>query len=195
MKKRASKNGLVVRAIAGSYVVLLCIDLPKARCRGLRGFAIHRTDHTEDEAGWLRGMKRFESTDPGLRPGSTFSTREHPVQDFLWSDYSAKPGHSYTYRVVALGGAVEALESPENGDHDVYFNRGAASSQEYVRRFGNRRPGDDGGDADPAWAWLSRGAHEAILDFIRRAKKGHALRVCAYEFRLPTLLEELRAAK
>ncbi|HLG17272.1 MAG TPA: phospholipase D-like domain-containing protein [Blastocatellia bacterium] len=206
MRKRVTNHGLTARAIAGSHVVLLSMNMDKSDCNGLRGFGIHRTDHTENEAYWLQGMKTFKETDPGLAPGAKFSTRNQPIQDFSWADYSAKPGHDYTYKVLALKGPPNKLEpfaevsvrvkteSPECGDHDVYFNRGAAASQEYARRFGNRVPGSKGGEDDPAWAWLSRGAHEAILEFIGQAKKGWGLRVGAYEFRLPSVLNALHEA-
>jgi hypothetical protein len=81
-------------------------------------------------------MKTFEETDPGVGLGGHVSTRQHPVQGFTWSDFSAKPGHDYTYRVVALRGkprdlreeeAVEVTvttESEDGGIHEVWFNRG-----------------------------------------------------------------------
>lgn len=203
MRKKATSKRLAVHAIAGTHVVLLTFNLKKSDCAGLRGFGIHRTDHTEEEAYWLQGTKVFRENDPKLAPGARHSTREQPIQDFWWSDYSAKPAHNYTYRVVALKGEPAALESfaevkveittedPAGGDHDVYFNRGATASQEFARRFGNRKPPEDNMD-HPTWAWLSRGAHEAILDFIDRAKDEHwGLRVGAYEFRLPTVLNAI----
>ena len=206
MRVRKSKGMLSVSAIAGTHVVILGMNMKEADCDGLLGFAIHRTDHEAEYSGWLEGMKTFEKTDPKLRAGLTVSSREHPFQDFIWSDYTAKEGRKYTYRVVALKGSPTDLhpvaevslsittESPEGGDHDVYFNRGAASSQAYARRFGNRKPGSEGGDDDPAWEWLSRGAHEAMLNFIGRAKKGWGLRVCAYEFRLESVAAALKEA-
>lgn len=207
MRQRVSVDGLTVGAIAGTNVVLLTWNMPRELCAGLRGFAIHRTDHRGHRAFWLQGQKTFAETDPGKPPGSKHSLREHPAQDFTWSDYTAQPGYDYTYRVLALKGPVSKLEathdvsvriqteSPEGGDHDIHFNRGAAASQEFVRRFGNRAPGAVGGLQDPAWSWLSRGAHEAILTFIGRARsKGWGLRVCAYEFRLPSVIEAVRTA-
>jgi phosphatidylserine/phosphatidylglycerophosphate/cardiolipin synthase-like enzyme len=203
MRARKTTQGLTVHAIAGTNVILLAMTMAKAKCKGLRGFAIHRTDHESEESYWLEGMKTFEETDPGFARGAKFPTREQPIQDFWWSDYTAKPGRKYTFRVLALKGpptdlqpAAEvsidvATESPEGGDHDIYFNRGAAASQEFARRFGNRKPGSEGGDDDPAWAWLSRGAHEAVVEFIGRAKKGNGLRVGAYEFRLKSVLTAL----
>jgi hypothetical protein len=97
-------------------------------------------------------MKTFEATDPGLPPPARFPTNKHPVQGFTWSDFSAKPEHRYTYRVQALRGTPAQLEpfkeveldvrteSEFGGNHDIFFNRGAAASQEYERRFGNVPP-------------------------------------------------------
>jgi hypothetical protein len=141
MRRKHTSQGLAVRAIAGTHAVLLAMDYPEARCPGLLGFGIHRTDHTEEEAYWLSGTKVFPSADPGLAPGSQVPTRDHPIQDFSWGDYSAKPGHTYTYRVAAFKGTPGApvpvaqvkvkvtAESPAGGDHDIYFNRGTGASQ------------------------------------------------------------------
>lgn len=206
MRARKTTDGLTVQATAGSYVVLLGMNLKKADCRGLLGFGIHRTDHQNEEAYWLEGSKCFVDTNPGFEPPAKYPTNEQPLQEFRWSDFTTKPGRKYTYRVVALYGTPEKLEpkrevsvaitteSEEGGNHDIYFNRGAAASQEYARRFGNKRPDQTNPD-DPRWDWLSRGAMEAILDFVARAKDGdYGLRVAAYEFRLPAFAEALRAA-
>jgi phosphatidylserine/phosphatidylglycerophosphate/cardiolipin synthase-like enzyme len=184
--------------------VLLGFNMDESDCDGLMGFAIHRTDHTE-EAYWLEGLKTFAETDPGLPPGAKYSTRQHPIQGFTWSDFSAKPGHDYTYRVLALKGSPSDLqpvgevsvrvqtESPEGGTHDVYFNRGAAASQEYARRFCNQTPTEVG---PAAFTWLSRGLYEAMITFIDQASgPGYELRVCAYQFQYPPVLEALRTAQ
>ncbi len=205
MRRKKSNSGLSIRAISGTYVVILGIDMDEADCNGLLGFAIHRTDHTEEEAYWLQGIKTFAETDPGFVAGSSYSTRQHPIQGFSWSDYSAKPGHEYTYRVEALFGSPTSLrsearaqvristESPEGGNHDVYFNRGVAASQAYARRFGNRRPDEVG---DSAFAWLSRGLFEATIGFIESAvDSSYQLRVAAYEFHYKPVLLALKAAK
>ena len=204
MRRNATTDQLRLQVIAGSHVVLLGIHLPEALCANLLGFAIHRTDHDEEEAGWLRGKKTFALTDPGFLPGANYSTREHPIQGFTWSDFAAKPNHRYTYRVVALTGApdalvpdrevsVEATTETGTGDvHDVFFNRGAAASQEFANRFGT--PPDVNNPADPRWAWLSRGAMEAVAAFLARATDATwGIRVAAYEFRWPHLAALLKA--
>jgi len=205
MRKKKTTDGLTVQCVAGSHVVLIGWSLPKNKCSNLAGFALHRTDHEEDEAFWLRGMKTFEATDPGMPRGSQHSTRHHPIQSFMWSDYSAKPGRKYTYRVVALKGDPDNLkeaaatsvtvntEAPEDGANDVHFNRGAAASQEYARRFGNVGPDETDRD-DPKWAWLSRGLYEAMVAFVEAAQPGDKLRVCAYEFHFLPFLKVLKAA-
>ena len=96
LRVQKTSDGLTVQVVGGSHVVLIGWDYPKNKCKGLAGFGVHRTDPEEEEAGWLRGIKTFEATDPGLPPGSQHSTRQHPIQSFLWSDYRAKPERTYT---------------------------------------------------------------------------------------------------
>ena len=203
MRATKTTGGLKVHAVAGTYVVLLGFDLAEADCDGFLGFSIHRTDHTENEAYYLSGMKAFAETDPGFPAGSLHSTKDHPVQSFQWADYSAKPGHDYTYTITALKGTPANLtphaetvidittESPESGNHEVYFNRGLAASQAYVRRFGDRAPEDV--PNRKAFEWLSRGLNEALEDFIRSSEPGrHALRIAAYEFNYDEFLKVVK---
>lgn len=206
MRNRGSDGALRVHAIAGSHVVLLGLDVPKARTRRLLGFAIQRWDPVEQERYWLRGMKTFQETSEGVPPGSSVSLLEHPVQSFLWGDYTTKPGRAYEYRVVALYGKPKNLqarsdvtvavttEPVDSGTHAVHFNRGVAGSQAYVQKFGNRRPAA-GDRSDPAYDWLSRGLEEALLAFIGSATGPEfALRGAVYEFAYPPVLSALAAA-
>ena len=65
-----------------------------------------------------------------------------------------------------------------DGEHDVFFNRGVASSQAYAREFGNKkpdRPADRGEARARRCDWLSRDLDEAHLQVHRRsAKRRHA---------------------
>lgn len=206
MRSRAgAAGGLRVHAIAGTYVVLLGLDIPKARTGNLLGFAIERFDPVENERYWLRGMKVFEETSAGIPPGTSVSLRDHPIQSFLWGDYTAKPGRQYEYRVVGLYGKPKNLEirqdvtvtvtteSVDTGTHAIHFNRGVAGSQAYENKFG--RAPRDGDRTDPAYDWLSRGLEEALLGFIESATgAGFALRGAVYEFTYPVVLEALAAA-
>jgi PLD-like domain len=206
MRSRAKNGRLRVQAIAGTHTVLLGFDLDDPS--GCLGFAIQRADHTEDETYWLRGMKTFEEVVPFPVPGVDYSTREQPIQAFQWGDYTAKPDHEYTYRVVALEGAPKSLsvladvsvvvgtESEDDGHHGIWFNRGVAGSQAYVKRFGAYTPPVDADEDHPAFAWLSRGLGEAFRDFVRRAEDGSwKLRGAFYEFTWAAALEEFAQAK
>ncbi len=199
-------DGLSVQAIAGTHVVLLGMNLPQEKCPGLLGFALRREDITEGEKYWLSAFKTFESVEPHPVQGLLYSTRQHPIQGFTWSDFSAKPAHDYVYEIVALRGlpasptAAETVkvmvktedEKLAGSTHQVHFNRGAAASQEYTRRFGDKRPSEVG---PAAFDWLSRGAAEAIKKFIERAKgAGWGLRVGAYEFTDEHVLQALQDA-
>lgn len=205
MRASRSSGGLQVNAIAGTYVVTFGLDLPQDQCDGLMGFSFHRRDHEEDEAYFLEAMKCFEETDPGFPAGSLYPTDQQPIQSFQWADYTAKPGHRYTYTITALKGVPSALapyakvvievdtESPAGGEHDVYFNRGVAASQAYVARFGDRVPADV--PNHQAWNWLSRGLYEAMEAFVVDARPGtDSLRIAAYEFRYAPFLAAVRSA-
>lgn len=205
MRAYESVGGLSVRVTAGSHTVLLGWDL--ADPAGCLGFGIHRTDHTEGEAYWLRGLKVFPSVVPQPGPGMDFSLRDHPIQGFQWGDYTAKPEHDYSYRVVAWGGTPGALvplaevtvdarsEAEDDGVHGVWFNRGVAGSQAYVKRFGAFTPPAGAGEEHPAFGWLSRGLGEAFVRFVGRADgPGWGLRGAFYEFTWATGLGALAGA-
>jgi phosphatidylserine/phosphatidylglycerophosphate/cardiolipin synthase-like enzyme len=203
MQQRAVNGVLSVHAVAGTYVVILGINMPQEKCKGLMGFGIQRSQN-DGQPFWLDASKIFAYAADDVNAGARVPTNHHPVQDFLWSDFSARPGVKYTYRVVAFYGKPKALtedvsvsvtvttEAPEGGDHDIYFNRGAAASQQYAREFGNKRPEEVG---QPAWDWLSRGLFESIRDYIARANGADwGLRVAAYEFTYKPVLDLLRQA-
>lgn len=207
MRVRATNGDLSVHAVAGTYVILLGMNISDGSplLSGLLGFAIHKTRHTTNRAGWLPGLKRFRGTGGGQTPAQLASSRDQPLQTFLWADYSAQAGHDYTYRVVPVYGAPGALtegapvevrvqaESEAAGSHDIYFNRGAAASQAYARRFQNRPP--DRVSNPEAYPWLSRGLEEALLDFIGQATgPGWGLRAAVYEFHYQPVLDAFRQA-
>lgn len=208
MRRLRKRDGVTVNAVAGNHVVMLGLDLTPDRRRDCLGFAIQREDKTEGERYWMKGMKTFEETDPGLGPGGQASSREHPFQAFQWSDYSAKPSHEYVYTVVPLYGkpsklregpaiAVDVETEPELGNpHSVFFNRGSVATQEYSRVFQDKAPSQlSPSQQKAALRWLSRGLEEALQAFIERASGPEwGLRGAFYEFEWPSVLEALGAA-
>lgn len=205
MRARTVTPALTVQGIAGTHTVLLGWDLTDPT--GCLGFAIRRTE-AGGETVWLRGMKTFGSVVPDPPPGSDWSTREHPIQGFQWGDYTAKPGRTYTYAVVALGGPPAAptelatvsvrvrTEVEDDGVHGVWFNRGVAGSQAFAKRFAGYLPEHDEGEQSPSMVWLSRGLGEAFVAFCAEATgPGFGLRGAFYEFTWGTGLSALAAAR
>jgi phosphatidylserine/phosphatidylglycerophosphate/cardiolipin synthase-like enzyme len=229
MRKLEMGPVLKVRAIAGLHVVVLAWDfteqlkvtnaaLPQ-RLKDLLGFAIEREERdaqgTVAERYMLRGIKRFRDKDEGIAAGTPVLLNEHPVQSFLWADYTTKPATTYAFRVIPMYGTSKNLApdndaastvvintepevGPASGNgsarHDIYYNRGVIGSQAYARRFSNEEPDPDKPGSAPM-KWLSRGLYEALIAFVGRAKSEHyALRCAFYEFRYLPVALALRKA-
>ena len=211
MRATAQGNQYKAAAYAGTYVVVLAwdtLDGQPPATPDLLGFAVHRTKFDLHglaiENYWLRGIKRFKDKDKYLAPGTPVPTSEHPVQGFLWGDYTVKAGTSYRYRIVPVRGTAKNTRLDEasaiaidvvaehEGDqvvdaadatirHDVFFNRGVIGSQAYAREFQNRKP-DANNPQSKEMKWLSRGLFEALVGFIGLARDGMRLRAAFYEF-------------
>lgn len=211
MRITKANDHLRVKAIAGTHVVLMALDMDEDARKGLRGFAIKRGRKGQPQE-WLRGIKYFEALVPDHKQGDDFPSRDQPFQTFLWSDYRASPATQYDFTIVALYDDLHAFEErhtldflittePEDDQtHGVWFNRGTIASHAFETTFHNKRltttmtdnVSVDGKLLDPETQWLSRGLAEACLRYINGAKAGEGLRVCAYEF---TYLPILRALK
>jgi len=134
MRVSKKNDSISVFAVGGTYVVVLGLDATDVVRKQLIGFAIHRTDKTENEQYWLLGFRTFEETYPNPPRGALISTYDNPVQDFLWSDFTAKPKHEYVYKIAPVfgkpknlqyGEAVEIAVNTEadyGATHSVFFN-------------------------------------------------------------------------
>jgi phosphatidylserine/phosphatidylglycerophosphate/cardiolipin synthase-like enzyme len=220
---RAAANGgdFKAKAIAGTHVVLIALNCLEGRRKGLKGFAFQREVVGPGSTGpkWLRSQKVFKSVEPDPKNAhdpndptkpKRFYTNDFPVQSFLWGDYSASPDTTYRFRILPMYGNPGALTSDpkdelkfeirtekewENGQtHGVWFNRGAIASQAFAEQFNNVAPKDINNPMDPEVIWLSRGLLEACLKYIEETSVGDALRVAAYEFTYPPILDALKKA-
>lgn len=208
--KSSSTGGYQVFAVSGVNTISFGIKTTEKARRGLLGFAVERVDPVADERYVMPGFKVFRSLIPNPNLTTRVSTWDHPLQSFVWDDFTAKPGQKYEYLFYPLKGKPKNLDrSTEpitirvqteplftDGPHDVFFNRGVASSQAYKHLFGNRSPNelDSEEEREAALQWLTRDLDEAILRFIRSAKKGDTLLGCFYEFRYEPVARELKAA-
>ncbi|MBZ9603107.1 phospholipase D-like domain-containing protein [Phyllobacterium chamaecytisi] len=202
-------GGYQIFAVTGTNTVSFAIDFDSADTAHLLGFAIERIDLEENERYFLYGFKVFEEIVPIPDETTLVTTFNHPVQSFVHDDFTAKPGRAYEYLFYPLKGKPKNIDRTEPPipiavrtellfsklEHDVFFNRGVASSQAYKREFGNRRPDDlEEPKRQQALDWLSRDLDEALLKFIGQAKRGDTLLCCFYEFRYEPVAVALKKA-
>ena len=184
-------------ALVGTHSVSLGWSFDDASLRdGLHGFAIRRSEFNHDDElidlRWLGGFKRFAEADDGSANDVTSLTA--PFQRFRWNEYTLRPGRGYRYEVFPMRGAPTALtrdEDPlvfefaptpeDDGKLGVFVNRGVTAAKAYFRRFGDVHPKDVSPEGS-AYAWLSRGLKESLLEFIHDTQSGEALHVAIYEF-------------
>ncbi len=209
--KSDKQNGYTVYAVAGIDVISFAIDFTGADTKGLLGFAVERHDITENEKYFMKGFKVFKDIFPDPAENVLVSTNEHPVQSFVWDDFTAKPEHEYDYSFIPLKGKPKFLERGQPAvikvkteklfadlpeEHDVFFNRGVASSQEYARRFFNLRPDDIHNPQlkTEAFKWLTRNLKDAFYKFIDMAIQGDSLFGCFYEFHFAEAVQKFKDA-
>lgn len=117
--------------------VLLALNIEPQKRAGLLGFALERKKGGDNDKRWLEGLLHF----PGVKhePGTPVPTNEAPVQKFRWSDFAVYPGTENEYTIHSVYGTPDHLEP--QGEHHILFNRAAAASQAFSRKFpsGQRR--------------------------------------------------------
>ncbi len=204
MRESAAENGVTVKAYAGTSGVLVACDVEPDRREGLLGFAVER-QAGESPAEWLTGKLDYKGTSPA--PGASYPSNERPIQKFRWSDYRVLPDTTYTYVVhpvygsperpeVEPGPRVKVRSAGAQGRHLILFNRAAAASQAFSKKFPDveadldaaRREGRRPELPPPVLEWLSRGVLEQIVAFISRAAGPEwALDIAIYEYEHPAI--------
>lgn len=206
--KSSLQNGYRIYAISGVNTISFAIDFEKANTKDLLGFAVERADPQDQERYYMYGFKVFKELVPNPSEYMLVSTFDNPVQSFVWDDFTVKPDYKYTYYFYPVKGkpknlirerpvkiTVQAEPLYSNHEHDIFFNRGVASSQAYARRFNNLSPKKlKGKKKEEALQWLSRDLDEAILKFIGQAKRGDTLLGCFYEFSYPPVVAAFKQA-
>lgn len=210
-------SGVQVFAVCGNHTVSFGISASSSARTGLMGFAIDRTDLDAPVGSKNRSMpmlnaKLFKSEMGKKMSIADKSMWKHPLQSFVWDDFNVLPDRHYEYVFTPLQGKPGKLTAiPGRGPvsiklrterefstdtHDVFFNRGVASSQAYAAKFENKKP-DDLKPAQrlEAYAWLSRGLDTAILKFIKQAAQGDTLLCCFYEFSYQPVADALETAR
>jgi phosphatidylserine/phosphatidylglycerophosphate/cardiolipin synthase-like enzyme len=206
MRVTKTADDFSLRAYSGTSGVLLAMNLSEARRKGLLGFALKRK---EQDGAWetMCGMLHFPKF--AAEAGKLIPTDQAPIQKFRWSDYRVHADLDYTYRVQPVYGTWDHLEladpielkvhtaSLASGKHRVLFNRAAAASQAFSRKFPDLAKKLKPGMQMPKEAldWLSRGVREQILQVVEAAKDGSwALDICIYEYELQDIIDAVNAA-
>jgi phosphatidylserine/phosphatidylglycerophosphate/cardiolipin synthase-like enzyme len=213
MRQTAAENGVTVKAYAGTSGVLVACDVVPDRREGLLGFAVERRAG-EAPAEWLTGKLDYRGASPA--PDVSFPSNERPIQKFRWSDYRVFPDTDYAYVVHPVYGSPEHPEvqpgpavrvrsaGAPRGRHLVLFNRAAAASQAFSKKFPDveadldaaRREGRHPELPPPVLEWLSRGVLEQIVAFIGRAAGPEwALDIAIYEYEHPDIAEAVLSAR
>jgi phosphatidylserine/phosphatidylglycerophosphate/cardiolipin synthase-like enzyme len=210
--KSAKSDGFQAFAVSGVNTVSFAITATDDAKEGLLGFAVER-GLKGGKLFFRPGFKVFHSVIPNPDKDTRVNTKEHPVQSFIWDDFTCKPGEEYVYRFHPMRGTPKkpVLSDPveirirteklftadeeKKEEHDIFFNRGVASSQAYAREFGNVNPKKMApAKQAKALEWLSRSLDEAIIKFIDSAEKGDGLLCCFYEFRYEPVAKALVSA-
>lgn len=207
--KSSSVQGFKVFAVTGTNTISFAIQATESAKKELLGFSVERIDKAENQRYFMYGFKVFPSVIGSPDAKTQVSTYDHPIQSFLWDDFTAKPEREYEYIFYPLRGEPKnidrsALPIPVkvrterlfgDDEHDIFFNRGVASSQAYNRKFNNKNPNKLPAEKkQEALDWLSRNLDDAILSFINNAKKNDTLLCCFYEFRYKPVADALKAA-
>ncbi|OGP59813.1 MAG: hypothetical protein A2162_01470 [Deltaproteobacteria bacterium RBG_13_52_11b] len=209
--KSQKEHGFQVFAVAGVNTISFAIEASSEAKEGLLGFTVERFDPKEKQRYTMPGFKVFRSIIPNPQKHQQVSTAEHPIQSFLWDDFTAKEGRVYEYAFKPLRGSPKNLDRSAQpvtilvrteplvtpNDHDVFFNRGVASSQAYERKFGNLKPDllKPASKRQEALDWLTRDLDDAILRFISSAGPNDTLLCCFYEFHFEPIVKALAAAQ
>jgi len=209
--KSKKVDGFTIFAVTGVNAISFAIHADAEARRNLLGFTVDRTDFAENHHMTMPGFKVFRSLVPEPHPHLLVSTHDHPIQSLLWDDFTAKEARTYEYQFRPVRGTPYHLDRSAaplsikvrteplytSHDHDVFFNRGVASSQAYERKFGNLPPYElkPKSKQEAAIQWLARDLDDAILKFIAGAGKEDSLLCCFYEFHYPLVVEALAAAR
>ncbi|MFN0087029.1 MAG: phospholipase D-like domain-containing protein [Blastocatellia bacterium] len=220
MRKSARKNGVGIKAYAGATGVIVAFNIDDAKRRGLLGFAVERKIGKTGEKEWLMGALPFPGQELG--PDGRLPSNEAPIQKFRWSDYSVFPDTEYEFTAhpvyaragktpgspnslrVAAGPTVKVRTHGLKDKHAVTFNRAAAASQAFSRKFSaldktlsEKKKAELKTFKLPAEAltWLTRDVLPQILNVIEEARDGSwALDVAIYEYELPEIVKAINDA-
>src|SRR5262245_6260653 len=111
MRFKSAKTGpYQVLAVSGTNTISFAIAADKAGTKGLLGFAVERRDPAGKQDFYVYGFKVVPSVIAKPDEKTTVKTSRHPVQSFVWDDFTARPDHKYEYIFHPLKGTPKKLD-------------------------------------------------------------------------------------
>src|SRR6476660_3376229 len=101
--KSSPTNGFQAFAVAGVNTVSFGITAAEEARPGLLGFAVKRALKGE-RFEYRPGFKVFRSLIPHPTKDTRVSTKDHPIQSFVWDDFTAEPESEYLFRFHPIRG-------------------------------------------------------------------------------------------
>src|SRR5215213_5736794 len=112
MRFKSAKTGpYQVLAVSGTNTISFAISAGKAGTKGLLGFAVERSDPGGKQDFYAFGFKVFPSVIAKPDEKTRVKTSRHPMQSFVWDDFTAKPDHKYEYIFHPLKGTSKKLRT------------------------------------------------------------------------------------
>src|SRR6185503_15722306 len=115
--KSIQSDAYQVFAVTGINTISFGIHASEDAKQGLLGFAVERIDPERDEKYFMDGFKVFKTVIPAPNSDTYVSTWNHPIQSFLWDDFTAKPDHQYEYLFYPIKGKPKNLDRTEKPIH------------------------------------------------------------------------------
>src|SRR3954454_14172176 len=101
--KSPKADGVQAFAVSGVNTISCAITATEEAKKGLLGFAVERgLNGAKFE--FQPGFKVFRSLEPHPTEATRVSTKDHPVQSFVWDDFTAAPESEYVYRFHPIRG-------------------------------------------------------------------------------------------
>ena len=109
--KSKKVDGYQVFAVSGTNTVSFGIDFDSTKTKGLLGFGVTRKDPGKEKPYDMYGFKVFPSIVPKPDEKTSVRTSQHPIQSFVWDDFTAA-GRDLRIRFPSIEGHTQEPRSP-----------------------------------------------------------------------------------
>ena len=112
--KSNETDGYIIYAVSGTNTISFAIDFRNANTNGLLGFAVERINKATGKKKPIKGYKVFRDIIQNPTPETVVSTFDHPVQSFVWDDFTCYDNTKYEYLFHPVKGTPLNLDRNYN---------------------------------------------------------------------------------